>query len=188
MSARPDSTNHVLEQYRAQLECLALIKIDPRLRAKFGMSDIVQQTLLEAFRCMDQLRSLDDLGTQKWLRRMLLNNLLDEIEKCRSPRRDYRREQPLEIAAAQSSARLREWLEAEDTSPSEQLQAQEQAARLLDALARLPDREREALVLQKWHGWRLTEIADHMGCSAGAVAGLHARGLKRLRELLPESA
>ena len=53
-------------------------------------------------------------------------------------------------------------------------------------LTQLPEREREALILQKYHGWTQAQIAAHLGCTAGAVAGLHARGLKRLRELLPD--
>jgi DNA-directed RNA polymerase specialized sigma24 family protein len=50
----------------------------------------------------------------------------------------------------------------------------------------LPQRQREALILQRWHGWKLAEIAEHMQCTQGVVAGLHARGLAKLRELLPE--
>jgi len=54
------------------------------------------------------------------------------------------------------------------------------------ALAQIDPRQREALILQKWQGWKLDEIAEHMGCTTGAVAGLHARGLKALLKLLPD--
>ena len=59
-----------------------------------------------------------------------------------------------------------------------------EALRLLEALAKLDVRQREALILQQYHGWKLAQIAEHLGCTSGAVAGLHARGLKRLRQFL----
>jgi RNA polymerase sigma factor (sigma-70 family) len=63
---------------------------------------------------------------------------------------------------------------------------EEEYERLLKALDRINPRQREALMLQRYHGWKLDQIAEHMGCTAGAVAGLHARALRELRKLLPD--
>jgi RNA polymerase sigma-70 factor (subfamily 1) len=186
VSSNAAAVNQALEEFRAYLETLTFIQIDPRLRSKFGMSDIVQQTLMEAVPDLERIQALDDAGRKRWLRRMLVNNLLEEIARWRARARDPRREQPLEAAAAESSVRLQKWLAAEDTSPSERLARQEEALRLLEALSRLDARQREALVLQKYHGWTLAQIAEHLGCTPGAVAGLHARGLEKLRQLLPD--
>src|SRR5207244_3402620 len=41
-----DSTTAALEQYRTYLECLAFMRLDPRLRSKFGLSAVIQNTLL----------------------------------------------------------------------------------------------------------------------------------------------
>jgi RNA polymerase sigma-70 factor (subfamily 1) len=181
-----DALNETLEEFRAYLETLTFLQIDPRLRSKFDLSDVVQETMLEAWRDMQRLQALDAEGRKRWLRRMLVNNLLQTIERWRAGRRDARLEQPLEAAAAESSCRLRNWLAVEDSSPSERLARQEEGLRLLEALAQLDARQREALMLQKYHGWTLTQIAEHLGCTVGAVAGLHARGLKALRKLLPD--
>ena len=59
---------------------------------------------------------------------------------------------------------------------------------LAAALANLPEAQREALVLQHWHGWPLTDIARHLGRSHAAVAGLIKRGLQQLRVELQERA
>jgi RNA polymerase sigma factor (sigma-70 family) len=117
---------------------------------------------------------------------MLVNNLLEEIDRWRAQKRDYRLEQPLTTAAAESSGRLRNWLAVEDTTPGERLVNQEESLRLLDALSKLEPRQREALILQKYHRWKLNQIAEHLGCTVGAVAGLHARGLRALRKHLPD--
>jgi RNA polymerase sigma-70 factor (ECF subfamily) len=183
---RSDDVNQTLEEFRAYLETLTFIQIDPRLRSKVGLSDIVQDTLVEAWHDLERIQALDAAGQKRWLRRMLVNNLLEVIDKYRAGRRDYQLEQPLEAAAAESSCRLHDWLAAEDSSPSDRLMRQEDALRLLEALAKLDPRQREALILQKYHGWTLAQIAEHLNCTSNAVAGLHAHGLKKLRHLLPE--
>jgi RNA polymerase sigma-70 factor (ECF subfamily) len=183
MLGRPDATNQALEEFRAYLETLTSIQIDPGLRNKFSMSDIVQNTLLEAWRDLDRIQALDADARKRWLRRMLVNNLLEEIEHWRAKQRDPHREQPLEAAAAESSCRLQNWLAVEDTTPGERMVQQEEALRLLEALSKLDPRQREALILQKYHGWKLEQIAEHLDCTTSAVAGLHARGLKELRKL-----
>jgi RNA polymerase sigma factor (sigma-70 family) len=117
---------------------------------------------------------------------MLVHNLLEQIERCKAKKRDFRLKEPLEAASAGSSCRLQVWLAAEGTSPSGQAAQHEEALRLLEALSRLEARQREALILQRYHGWTLAQIAAHLGCTTGAVAGLHARGLKELRKHLPD--
>jgi RNA polymerase sigma-70 factor, ECF subfamily len=115
---------------------------------------------------------------------MLANNLVDRIRKELAKSRDYRLERSLEEAAEESSCRLQGWLPAEQSTPSEQLIRQEREMQVAAALAQLPERQREAIVLQKWHGWKLTQIAEHLQCTVGVVAGLQARGLAKLRDIL----
>jgi RNA polymerase sigma-70 factor (subfamily 1) len=182
----PEPPDRVLERYRAFLDCLTCIQIDPRLWRRFGWSDVVNHTLLEAYRDLNKLQALNEADRNHCLRRMLINNLLERIEHERAQARDYRREVVLDQALTDSSCHLRQWLADDAPGPDGRAEAVEQGVRLADALTRLPEREREALILQKYHGWTLAQIAERLGCTAGAVAGLHARGLKRLRELLAE--
>jgi RNA polymerase sigma-70 factor (ECF subfamily) len=95
-------------------------------------------------------------------------------------------EQSLEAALAESSARLECWLAAAEPSPSENVARQEQVLKVVEALASLPDAQREALMLQHWQGWSLAEIGEHLNRTPAAVAGLIKRGLKQLRLLLHE--
>jgi RNA polymerase sigma factor (sigma-70 family) len=183
MTVSCDDDNEVLGQYRAYLETLKAIYVNPSLHRYFGMSDIIQNTMLEVMRDLPRIKSMDDAGRKRWLRTMFDNNLKDEIRKI--PAQTIVSLDALTGAAGESWRGLKE-LVAEGTSPSERLANIEVGQRLLEALSKLDPRQREALVLQKYHGWKLAEIAEHMGCTMGVVAGLHARGLKKLREFLPE--
>jgi len=182
----PDEVNASLGRFRAYLETLRSIQLDPRLRPRFGFSDIIQVTLVKASRALASITALDEEGQKHWLRKIFLNTLRDRIDHERAARRDVALEQSLDAAVEASSCRVSEWLAVEDSSPSERLIRQEEGLRLLEALAQLPERKREAIILQRWHGWTLADIAAHLGCTTGAVAGLHAHGLATLKELLPE--
>lgn len=57
---------------------------------------------------------------------------------------------------------------------------------LVDALARLSIRQREALVLRYWLDLRECEIADAMGISTGAVKSHVSRGMAALSRMLEE--
>ena len=180
----PD-TDRTLEEFRSYLETLTFIQISPRVRSKFGISDIISRTLLEAYQALDRLREMDEPARKRWLRQAHVNNLLDEINRWKRRKVDCRREEALE--ADTSSCRLQRWLASEEASPSEQAQEREESLRLLEAISRLPDREREALILQRYHGLKLREIAARLNCTTNAVAGLHAHALQRLRRMLSES-
>jgi RNA polymerase sigma-70 factor (ECF subfamily) len=147
---------------------------------------VVQQTLYEAYHARADWYDQPSDQRLAYLRKILANNLSDEVRKLRTGKRDARREQPLLVAIDQSSIRLDAWLAAESSSPSDRMQKEERALQLAEALNRLPAAQREALVMQNWQGCSLAEIAESMGRTRAAVAGLLKRGLQQLRHELKE--
>ncbi len=184
MAPPTDSPGWDLGRFREYLRFLARTQLDPRLQAKVDPSDLVQQTLMEAFQKHDQCRGTSDAERAAWLRGILAHNLADALRALGRRKRDVDREVSLEESLRASSARLERWLASEAASPSAEAERQERALRLVNALAGLPEAQREALVLQYWHGWTLAEIAGHLGRTPAAVAGLLKRGLKKLRQEL----
>jgi RNA polymerase sigma-70 factor (ECF subfamily) len=145
---------------------------------------VVQQTLLEA--CQDAPQ-LQPEQWAAWLRRALAHNLADEMRKLATGKRDVRRERSLEAALDESASRIEGWLAAQQSSPSQQMQEQEQQAALMQALTELPEAQREALVLRHCENWSLADISRHLQRTPAAVAGLLKRGLKQLRQHLREA-
>jgi RNA polymerase sigma-70 factor (ECF subfamily) len=175
-----------LDRFRAYLRLLARLHLDPRLRGKLDPSDVVQQSLLQAHQALAQFRGRSDAELAAWLRQILARNLAQAVRAFARVRRDVARERSLEAALADSSARLDAWLAAEQSSPSQQAQRNEETLRLAEALEQLPEAQREALVLQHWQGWSLAQIGTQLDRTPAAVAGLIKRGLKQLRLLLAE--
>ena len=171
----------LLERFRAYLSLLARMQLSPSLRGKVDLSGVVQQTLLEAHRAMDQLRQWDEPRQLAWLRRALANNLMDEVRKLGTAARDVGRECSLEAELEQSSAKLEAWLAVEQ-SPAEQAIRNEQLLHLAEALERLPDDQRTAVEMHHLRGRPLAEVAEVLGRSKGAVGTLLFRAMTRLRK------
>jgi RNA polymerase sigma-70 factor (ECF subfamily) len=185
MSGHAADGNNQLERFRAYLHLLARLQLDPRLRGKIDLSGVVQQTLWEAHQALAP--ALPDRQLAQMLRRLLANNLADEVRKGYADKRAVDREQSLEAALEQSSARLGAFLAADESSPSERAERNEDLLRLAEALARLPEAQRQAVELHYLRGWSLAEVAEHLGRGKSAVAGLLHRGLDKLRDWLQEN-
>lgn len=177
---RPDS----LEQFRAYLALLARAQFDDRFQGKFDPSDVVQQTLTEAYEHREQFcgQTHEELGG--WLRQILAHNLADAMRRFRTEKRDVDRERSLDAAVDHSSMRLAAWLTSGQSSPSQKVMRHERAMEVADALDQLPEAQREAVVLRHWQGRSLAGISDEMNRTPAAVAGLLKRGLRQLREIL----
>jgi RNA polymerase sigma-70 factor (ECF subfamily) len=146
MNAAGEDAGRGLERFRSYLLLLARVRLDPLVQAKVGASDVVQQTLLEAHRDRAQFRGRTAGEQAAWLRQILARNLANALRDLRRDRRDVAREQPLQAALDESASRLEGWLAAEQSSPSQQAERHERAVRLAEALAALPDNQREAVV------------------------------------------
>ena len=185
MSSADTPVDSPLERYRSYMLLLARMQLDPRWQAKVDASDIVQQTRLESHAKQDQWNR-EGLDVTAWLRQALAHNLVDAVRALRRAKRDARRERSLTEAVEQSSARLAQWLAADQSSPSRVAVRNEDLLRLAEALTQLPEAQREAVILHHLQGATLSEVAQQLLRTEPAVAGLLHRGLRRLRELMTE--
>jgi RNA polymerase sigma-70 factor (ECF subfamily) len=175
------------ERYRDLLCVLARqIQMDPRLRRRFDASDLVQETLLKATQNLEQFRGGSEAEMVKWLQGILENALTDAIRKARAQKRDVAQEEAIATVVSDSSARLRNWLIAPDSSPSQRAEREEQLLRLAAALARLPSDQRDVIILRDSLDTPIRTIAEQLGRSEKAVASLLLRGRRKLREYLQE--
>jgi RNA polymerase sigma-70 factor (ECF subfamily) len=184
----PNGCESALARYRGYLQMLAEAKLDRRLRAKIDPSDIVQETMLQAFRAWGEWRGTSEGERLAWLRQILMRALLHAVRDFGRAKRDVAREQPLVRLADRSSAQLEALCASNQTSPSQVAQRAEELLRVADALQELPEEQRSALVGYYWRGATVQELGEELQRSGAAVAGLIYRGVKRLNQQLAHSA
>ena len=184
MGTMPPTAAEVLELFRRYLEVLARVHLDPRLRGKLDPADLVQQALLRACAAWPDLRGRAPGTVAACLRKILARTLADTVKHYHRDRRDVDLERSLEADLDRSASGLAGWLAADQTSPSQAAERNEESLRLADALAALPEPQREVVVLKHLRGWTLQRIAEHLGRTIPAVASLLRRGLEDLRRRL----
>ena len=175
-----------LERHRPYLTLLARAHLRRHHPARLDSSDIVQQTLLNAFSKRDHFRGSSEAEFAAWLREILKHNLADALRDQRRDKRDVRRDRSLEAEIDESFSRTHGWLAAAQSSPSQKVIKQEDLRRLSEALTLLPEAQREVIVLHHLQGLKLAEVAAEIDRTEAAVAGLLFRGLRALHAILAE--
>jgi RNA polymerase sigma-70 factor (ECF subfamily) len=176
-----------LEKFRSYLLFLARQQLGHRLQAVVDASGVVNQTLFEAHREYAKVEGRPEPEVRRWLQAILAHNLNDATRAFTGPTRDRNREVSIEASLEESSARLAQCLEAQDTSPSQKAVRNEDYIRLTRALEGLPDDQRMAVECHHLQGLSLAETAELLGKTKAATAGLVYRGLNKLREMLIEA-
>jgi RNA polymerase sigma-70 factor (ECF subfamily) len=170
------------ECYRPYLRYLCP-QVGPGLRPRFDESDIVQETLRKAWEKRDQFHGESKSQWLAWLKETLVNTFKDRLAKEKSPKRDPGREAPLNAVLAESSDRMRQLADS-TVSPDRRLEKEEQLLLLAQAIDRLPEDQRTAIVLHCLKGLTEEKTAEAMGKTPKAVSGLVRRGRAYLRKAL----
>lgn len=128
--------------------------------------DVAQEALLRLWKIAPEWRQ-GEAKITTWLYRVVANLCTDRLRKRRG-------------------VALESVPEPEDdaASPAEQMQERARADALQGALADLPDRQRQAVVLRHIEGLANPEIAEVMEISVEAVESLTARGKRALAAAL----
>lgn len=175
-----------LEKFRPVLVTLAEALIAPVFRGTLEASDLVQQTLLEATTRAEDIVKQGDGPFFAWLRKVLRHNVLDAVKHATTQKNDVRRN--VRVSALEESfVRIDQVLAADETSPSQVLERNEQIELMLAAMQDLPANQRTALMLKHLRGHSLQEVAEALELSESAVAGLLHRGRQQLARRLDES-
>jgi RNA polymerase sigma-70 factor, ECF subfamily len=127
--------------------------------------DVVQETLLRAWKAQDSLK--DEAAAKPWFLTIIRREYARSFERKRFVTVDVdelvAREEPM-LAAAE----------------------EQELGELRAAIFRLPDEYREPLILQVLMGYSTTEIAEELGLTGAAVLTRLFRARKQLRAICGE--
>jgi RNA polymerase sigma-70 factor (sigma-E family) len=145
-----------------------LVRLAALLGAEADAEDVVAESFYELHRRWGRLRSRD--AALPYLRAVIVNLVRMRTRHLMVTRRHVEVGPP-DVESAETEALVRD----------------DQRA-VVRALAKLPDRQREALVLRYWGNLKEAEIAEAMGISTGAVKSHVSRGMASLTKELGADA
>jgi RNA polymerase sigma factor (sigma-70 family) len=135
------------------------------LRSPEEAEDALQTTYLNACRSLNQ--GTEPRAGSAWLLRIAKNVC---FARLRSSGRRGKVERPQDITVLQETVAAPE--------RSDELMG------LVDALVRLPERQRQAILLREWQGLSYREVADQLGVTQASVETLIFRARRSLAEAL----
>lgn len=185
-SGNADDRDQLFADCRDYLRFVARAQLESSLAAKVDASDVVQETLLEAYRDFARFQGHTQAEWLAWLRRILAHNVADVIRRYRltAKRRTGREVSLGQPAAGQSTSFLPADPPARDESPSQQVMRHERQLLLAAALAQLPADYRDVIVLRNLRRLSFDEVAAELHRSRPAAQMLWARAMKKLGVLL----
>jgi RNA polymerase sigma-70 factor (ECF subfamily) len=130
--------------------------------------EVVQQTFVQAWQKLDKLR--EPAALPGWIWRIARDTALKHIRK-------HKRIKPVEQVPEHGDT---------GPAPDSPLLQEEEQERLRAALEQLPEDMRDALVMKYWEDIDYDEMSRRTGATPAALYQRVCRGLKRLREMMPE--
>ncbi|HSS36547.1 MAG TPA: sigma-70 family RNA polymerase sigma factor [Patescibacteria group bacterium] len=165
-----DAFNALVELYQDQLFALVARMVPDRDQA----SDAVQEAFFSAY---PNLAGFRGGSVKSWLNRICVNAAMDaQRARKRRPVQPY---PEFEDESWQPPA-------GEEADPERLVMTAERERALTDALARITDDQRDAIVLFDIRGFDYAEIAEMTGVSLGTVKSRIHRGRLALRGLLED--
>jgi len=185
VAARDGDSGAVDELFRRLLpkvRRVVALRMGCRETDLWDREDLVQETLLDAFRSLGSFEVRGEGELLNWLARLVKNNLTDHARRRRAQRRDVgRRVTPVNGSASLSDSVLG----ADRTTPSQDAQAGELEQRVEAALLALDERQRRVIELRKLCELSFEDIAKELELGAASSArSLYSRALAELEQLL----
>jgi RNA polymerase sigma-70 factor (ECF subfamily) len=151
----------LIERFHPLLSEHAADELGSTLHAKVAASDLVQESLLEAYRDFQNFRGTTVSEFRSWLKRILQRSAVDLGRQFRAECRDVARERPHALQAADAPC----------PSPGASTIAQDREAleRVADCLVGLTEEERTIVLLRYRDELGFEEIAGKLGWSREKV-------------------
>jgi RNA polymerase sigma factor (sigma-70 family) len=164
----------LLRRYLPWVRQTVALRLGQSRRDLATVDDLVQESLVDAFRSIDSFREQSEGSFRHWMAKIVLNNVRDHGRRNGSAKHRVVRE------AASTSGVV-----ARDPSPSQCAQSAELEERLEQALLAMTGMHREILILRDRCGMSYEEIADQLGYrNADTARALHHRAMTLLDDLL----
>jgi RNA polymerase sigma-70 factor (ECF subfamily) len=180
-ASTPSAANYLnrwREKYFPLLQMMARqIRLDPKVQARVGESDVLSTANQHALEALSQFRGSSEGEFVRWLQEVFRTTYIDMMRAQFVDKRNPE----AELAIHRSSVLLADQVVDPSVSPSKKAERHEVLLRFAEAVAALPPDQRDVVLLRDSQNLPIEEIAQRLGKTKGAVAGLLARGRIALR-------
>jgi len=181
-----DSTafEELFARHTDDLRRVTEMRMSRQLRSRFDVSDVLQETHLEAAERLREYLARRPMPFRLWLRKTAHQHLL-RLQRAHADAKNRAVGREVRLPH-RSSFELAQQLLASGTTPSERVGRGELVRRIHAAMRRLGDTEREVLLMRNFEGLSVREVGCILDVDPGTVSRLHGRALMQLTEIILE--
>jgi RNA polymerase sigma-70 factor (ECF subfamily) len=182
--------NVLLQRHRSAVQRLVHMRLDNRIRQRVGVSDVVQDVMIEANRRIDRYLENPGIEFHLWIRQITKDRIIDAHRRHRATsKRSVDREHRLYQGGGvnHSTMNLANQLRDDDLTPAAQATRKEMADRMEDALLELNDVDRDIIIMRHYEQLSNDEVSRALDLKPAAASMRYLRALRKLRgQLLPQ--
>ena len=173
-----DDRAALLESFRNYLRKIAHDTISPKPQAQLSVSDLVQSAIIGANEGFDQCRAVSRQQFKAWLKRILINDIINKIRDLERYKRDIRKETPFTDSLDVSDG---------NETPSRKAMRDEEEERLLGAISKLPQELQDVIRMRHEQSMTFVDIGRELGKSPYATRTLWNKAIDALAKILAKT-
>ena len=184
----PSAVNQLLDRHRRSIQRMIRMRLDQRIQARVGVSDVVQDVMVEANRRLRDYLENPTMAFHLWLRQIAKDRIIDAHRRHRvSAKRSVDREHAaMPLGEERSSLELAAQLFDPQLTPAAAATQRELAHRVEGSLADLGEQDCEIIIMRHYEQLSNQEVAEALGLTEAAASMRYLRAIRRLRALLYE--
>jgi len=187
------AVNQLMDRHRDSLERIVRLRLDKKIQNRVGVSDVVQDVLLEVNRRLPKYLDSPAMPFRLWIRQIAQDRMIDAYRRHRgSAKRSVDREQAMSIPRGQdqSSMQLASLLGDSKIGPAEAMIQKEMVRKVENAIGQLDERDTEIIVMRHYKHLTNQEASLLLNLSQAATSMRYLRAIRRLKDLMqnPEQA
>ncbi len=172
-----EAFSRLFEKYRTRLAVIIHYRLGRSLRRDADVDDVLQETLLRAYRDIERFEYKAPGSFMSWLARIADHVIVD---MARAQNRQKRAGEHVRFRSESNPGGPEP---ADSRTPSRIFAENESLDRFVETLGRLPEDYRRVILLAKVEGLTTSEVAERLGKSNEATSLLLHRAIRRLQSL-----
>jgi RNA polymerase sigma-70 factor (ECF subfamily) len=172
-----EAFSRLFEKYRSRLAVLVHYKLGPNLRRDADVDDVLQETLLRAYRDIARFDYRAPGSFMSWLAR-IADHVMADMARAQNRQKRAGEHVPFRSESNPGGPEPADY-----HTPSRIFTENESLSRFVDVLSRLPEDYRRVILLAKVEGLTTSEIAERLEKSKEATSLLLHRAIRRLQSL-----
>ncbi len=168
-----EAVNAIFERYGGRLHALIRARLGPQLRRRLESRDILQATMLKAFRGIGRFEGSGSRSLMAWMGTIARDEICDQADFYGRQKRDAGRDTSLDERVDPIAQQMIH-------TEASRLQLAADSRRLEQALDGLGEAQREVILLRHYEELSFPEIGERLGKSPDACRMQLARAMTAL--------